>query len=147
MNGDIPHPQSTDRIHASCVAVSGRAVLITGASGTGKSALALNLMALGATLVADDQVDLSRDGARIIAQAPPAIHGLIEARFVGLLNAKTCAKAQVILAVTLDQVEEERLPPHRSKFFLGCAVPLLHNVGNTHFPAAILQYLRCGRSD
>ena len=40
-------------LHASCVAVAGRAVLITGPSGSGKSSLALTLLAHGAALVAD----------------------------------------------------------------------------------------------
>ena len=57
-------------VHASCVTVQGRGVLITGASGSGKSALALSLMALGADLVADDRVILSLDRGRVMASAP-----------------------------------------------------------------------------
>ena len=49
-------------VHASCVARDGRAVLIRGASGSGKSGLALQLMALGAGLVADDRTRLWREG-------------------------------------------------------------------------------------
>jgi len=47
---------ATTTIHASCVAVDGKGLLITGASGSGKSALALQLMAFGAHLIADDRV-------------------------------------------------------------------------------------------
>ncbi len=64
--------------HASCVAYGGRGVLILGASGRGKSALALRLMALGAVLVADDRTDLCREGDSVMARAPDAIKGMIE---------------------------------------------------------------------
>ena len=45
---------SSETIHASCVAIDGRALLIEGASGDGKSDLALRLIDRGATLVSDD---------------------------------------------------------------------------------------------
>ncbi|PIY73077.1 MAG: serine kinase, partial [Rhodobacterales bacterium CG_4_10_14_0_8_um_filter_70_9] len=77
-------------IHASCVAwaVAGKArgLLILGASGAGKSALALELIALGAALVADDQVALRRVGEAVVAAPPPPLAGLIEARGLGLLR-------------------------------------------------------------
>ena len=50
------------QIHASAVALDGRALLIVGPSGSGKSALALRMMAHGATLVSDDLVEI-RAGA------------------------------------------------------------------------------------
>ena len=50
-------------LHATCVAVDGRGLLILGPSGSGKSALALQLIALGAQLVADDRTRVSRRGA------------------------------------------------------------------------------------
>ena len=53
-------------LHASAVAIEGRAVLITGPSGSGKSGLALDIIALGARLVADDGVILRREGERLI---------------------------------------------------------------------------------
>ena len=66
-------------VHASCVACDGAGVLILGASGAGKSGLALNLMALGAALVADDRVVLSREGDVVLAACPLPLRGLIEA--------------------------------------------------------------------
>ncbi len=134
-------------LHASCVAVEGRAALILGKSGAGKSGLALELMALGAMLVADDRVRLWREGDGILVAAPEAIAGRIEARFVGILNAKIMAQAPLALVVDLDQHEGDRLPPRRSKKVLGISLPLLHNVETRHFPAAILQYLKVGRCD
>ncbi|MDQ2092235.1 HPr kinase/phosphorylase [Marimonas arenosa] len=133
-------------LHASCVAIDGRAVLILGRSGRGKSALALELMALGAALVADDRVELRRVGEAVIASAPEPIAGSIEARFVGILNAEAAGPAPVALVVDLDADETQRLPPQRSKNLLGLALPLLHNSETRHFPAAILQYLKAGRS-
>jgi HPr kinase/phosphorylase len=51
------HPETTRLyLHASAVSLDGNGVLICGASGTGKSTLALQLMALGAELIADDGI-------------------------------------------------------------------------------------------
>lgn len=134
-------------IHASCVADAGRGVLILGRAGSGKSALALSLMGYGAALVADDQVRLRRDAGGIVASAPAAIRGRIEARFVGILNAEPCASARLALVVDMDQTEQDRLPPQRGKLIMGATLPLVHNVDTGHFAAAILQYLRAGRSE
>ena len=46
-------------LHASCISINGKAVLILGKSGSGKSDLALRLIDSGATLVADDRVILT----------------------------------------------------------------------------------------
>ena len=134
-------------MHGSCVAVDGAAVLILGQSGAGKSALALRLMAYGARLVADDQVDLCLEDGCVMARAPKGIAGLIEARGVGILNADAIVKAPLALVVDLDVEETERIPPQRVMTLSGCALPLLHRSDALHFDAAILQFLRDGRSD
>lgn len=137
-------------LHASCVAIEDRAVLILGASGRGKSGLALQLMSLGARLVADDRTCLDlRQGPKgqcLIADAPDALRGLIEARGVGILKAEATGPVPVALAVDLERSEDSRLPPSRSLDLLGMSVPLVHMVDSPAFPAAILQYLRHGRS-
>lgn len=127
--------------HATCVALAGRGVLITGASGRGKSALALQLMALGAQLVADDRCLLQRDGTSLVARAPDPIRGLIEARGIGILRVVPVDRAAIALIVDLDQTETTRLPPPRSRDMLGLTLPLLHNVAQPYFPAAILAYI------
>lgn len=131
-------------LHATAVALGGKAVLITGASGSGKSSLALELMALGCQLVSDDQTALERTGDAIRASAPAAIRGLIEARGVGLLRAEA-TEGDVVLVIDLDQVEAERLPPPRTTQILGLRLPCLQKVVSPAFPAAILQYLKAGR--
>ena len=133
-------------IHASCVTLGYSAVLLTGPSGSGKSALALQLMALGAALIADDRTVLRVRDTDLIASCPPSIRGRIEARGVGLLVADTAVQARVVLAVDLGTSESERLPPQRHMIVLGHSIPLLHTPEHRHFPAAIVQYLKGGRS-
>lgn len=133
--------------HATCVAVGDKGVLITGAAGTGKSTLALQLMAYGAQLVADDRVLLKADGNALIASCPPTLQGLIEARNVGILNADPAPQAQIHLVVDLDTSEPDRIPPRREVTLLGCDIPLLHGADTIHLASAILQWMRAGRSE
>lgn len=132
-------------LHASCVAVEGRGLLILGPSGAGKSALALQLMAFGAELVSDDRTEVRREGDRLQAQSPAAIAGLIEARGLGILRAKALAVAPLALAVDLGQSDHERLPLHRQLTLLGLDLDLVFATQGDHFPAALLCYLRGSR--
>ncbi|MBI1418634.1 MAG: serine kinase [Limimaricola sp.] len=134
---DIPHI-----MHATTVALGEAGLLILGRAGAGKSGLALQLMAFGCALVADDRTAISRKGDALIAHCPPAITGLIEARGIGLLRADTQASCRLRLAVDLDQTETERLPPERYLRLLDCDLPLVHNSASGHFAAALLQYLK-----
>ena len=137
----------TALLHASCVAVDGRGLLILGPSGCGKSSLALQMMALGAGLVADDQVVLVRQDDLLWASAPPALHGLIEARGVGLLRAEMLDGAVVHLAVDLGGPMPPRLPERHTITILGKSIDLVQGPLNGHLAAALLVYLRCGRQD
>lgn len=134
-------------LHASCVALDGLGVLLLGASGSGKSGLALQLMAFGADLVADDQTMLTAAQGALHAAAPPPLTGLIEARGIGLLNAGSAPTARVVLAIDLDSSETARLPQRHTKTIVGVTLPCLHKVDSPYFPAAILQYLKAGRRD
>lgn len=134
-----------DILHATCVAVDGRGVLIVGPSGSGKSALALRLLSLGARLVADDRTEVTMTGGRLVARCPAQIAGLIEARGVGLLRAPMVDRAEVALVADLGREEDQRLPPQRKITILGCDVSLVLQVRNDHFPDALMLYLRYGR--
>lgn len=134
-------------VHASCVAVGERALLIRGASGSGKSALALQMMALGAELVSDDRVKLTLRKGHVLASAPANLAGLIEARGLGILRAKARDHAPLCAIVSLDHLERERLPPHRQDKILGQALPLFHRVDGTYFAAALVQFLKAGALD
>ena len=132
-------------LHASCVAWQGRGVLILGPSGAGKSALALQLMAYGADLVADDRTELQVEADVLTARPPTTIQGLIEARGLGLLRVPFVPQAQIALVVDMDQTETHRLPPEREISLLGISCPLVLAVPMGHFPAAVLCYLKAVR--
>lgn len=128
-------------IHASCVAHDGRAVLIRGASGSGKSGLAVQLIALGARLVADDRTRLWPEKGRVVADVPDTIRGRIEVRGVGILSAPPAGPQPLALVVDMDRLEQKRLPPPRRTSLAGVSLPLIGKSDAPHFPAAILLYL------
>jgi serine kinase of HPr protein (carbohydrate metabolism regulator) len=113
-------------VHATTVAIGGRAVLLRGPSGSGKSDLALRLIDAGARLVADDRSELHRDGEAILIRAPATIAGLIEARGVGILRVDSLGVAPLALIADLIAPDAvERLPEPRSETILGVPIPLI----------------------
>ena len=141
---DTPEPLI---VHATAVAVNERAVLIKGASGSGKSSLGLDMMARGAALIADDRVILTPQEGAVLLRCPDSLQGKIEARGVGILYADFTDAVELALVVDMDHVETERMPPSRGITYFNQTFPLLHNVASQHFPAAIMQYLRIGSTD
>ena len=138
---------TTQTMHASCVAWGDAAVLIKGAAGTGKSALALELMAYGCVLVADDQVLLTCDTGSITASPPPTIAGLIEARGFGILTAGYKPNAKVTCVVDLDLTTTDRIPPPHTVTVSGCDLTLFHRPIGVGIGPVILQFLRAGLSE
>ena len=145
-----PEADGTNRehvqLHASAVSVDGRGCLITGAAGAGKSTLAIEMVALGAELVADDRVDIRRAGDSLMMSAPPAIAGLIEARGVGILRMDRRAGAPLALIVDLDLGETERLPDPRRRDVLGVPCRLLLGRARAGLAALAVVLLRAGLS-
>ena len=122
MNSPLP---SAETVHASSVAMDSRAVLITGASGAGKSDLALRLIDRGFTLVSDDQTVVRRDGDRLIASAPPSIKGKLEIRGIGILQIETANDVPLALLVELTS-DLQRLPHEsRERPLLGIKLPIV----------------------
>ena len=109
-------------LHASCVALGGRAVLITGDSGAGKSDLALRLIDRGAVLVSDDQTELTIEGERLIAAAPATIAGQIEVRGLGIMAMPHRSPMPVSLLIELG-APVERMPEPRTRTLCGVEVP------------------------
>lgn len=111
------------RLHASAVAIDGRGVLILGASGSGKSSLALRLIDRGATLIADDQVELRERQGRLHAGALAPIYGKLEVRGVGIIDCDATA-APIALAIDLER-PAERLPEPWTTTIEGIDIPTL----------------------
>jgi hypothetical protein len=76
-----------------------RGVLLFGASGAGKSDLALRALQAGWRLVADDYALAWRSGGSLWARAPETIVDRIEARGLGVVPEPTLGLAQAVLAV------------------------------------------------
>ena len=97
-------------IYASCVALArkdslrvpdGAGILILGASGSGKSDLALRLIERGAVLVADDRCELFVRESALWCRAPVSIAGLLEIRGVGIVELPFRDATPLALAVEL----------------------------------------------
>ncbi|HET6940731.1 MAG TPA: HPr kinase/phosphatase C-terminal domain-containing protein [Sphingomicrobium sp.] len=116
---------SSETIHASTVARDGRAVLISGPSGSGKSDLALRLLDRGFRLVSDDQTIVRREGDHLFASAPPTIKGKLEIRGIGIVDMDSVSDVPIGLYVELTS-EIMRLPDDlRERSVLGVNLPLV----------------------
>jgi HPr kinase/phosphorylase len=110
--------------NVTAVSIGGRALLIEGAPGSGKSSLALALIDRGASLIGDDAVSVVRQGDSAIAAPPPNTAGLIEIRNVGIVELPAC-EAPIALVLKLDPAAA-RFPIDLGKRDVaGVPIPLL----------------------
>ncbi len=138
-------PATHDFLHASAVALDGQAVLLLGPSGSGKSALALDMMSRGAGLIADDHTRVTLLDGVPVASAPARIRGWIEARGVGLLLAEYAGPHPVTLVVDLGTGDGQRLPARHQTRVLGVELELLYAAGLNNLGPMIIQYMKGGR--
>jgi serine kinase of HPr protein (carbohydrate metabolism regulator) len=124
--------ESHELIHGTCVAFGAYAALLRGASGSGKSDLALRFLALPADgehapmLVADDQIFITARGNALFASVPPTIAGNLEVRGIGIVELPYVAEAELVLAVDLVARQDvPRMPPEpwEQTMIAGCSVP------------------------
>ena len=90
----LPPPSLT--LHGVFLRVEGIGVLLTGDSGVGKSELALELLARGHELVADDAAEFRLARGCITGYCPPLLQGFLEARALGILNIRKLFGAQAL---------------------------------------------------
>lgn len=84
-------------IHGVLVDIYGIGVLITGASGVGKSETALDLVGRGHRLVADDSVEIRQEHENfLVGRSPELIKHLLEIRGLGIINVMTLFGAGAI---------------------------------------------------
>ncbi len=113
-------------VHGTCVAINGKAVLITGSPGSGKSSIALQLIDRGAILVADDQTLITYTEGQLVAHPPQTIQGLLEVRGVGLISYPFQEKSPLVLSVEIcDDDSYERLPEPTFIAYYESRIPLL----------------------
>jgi len=105
-------------IHATAVVVGELGVLIRGAPGSGKSALAFDLILAGrsglipkTTLIGDDRVRLTLRTTELIVSGVKDLAGMIEIRGLGIRRIDFLDEAGLGLVVDLDATDAERLPP------------------------------------
>jgi serine kinase of HPr protein (carbohydrate metabolism regulator) len=111
----------TVTLHASTVAIDGRAVMIEGPSGAGKSDLALRLIDRGAVLVSDDYTIIAARDGELWASAPATIAGRIEVRGIGIVDLPAAPPTPVALIVRLGD-DVPRLPDPRRRMVEGVGI-------------------------
>lgn len=93
----LEHEQARTTLHGVFLDVHDVGVLVTGPSGSGKSALALDLVARGHVLVADDAVDVRRPAPGLLTgHCPPLLLGYLETRGLGVLDVRAMHGAPAV---------------------------------------------------
>jgi len=115
-------------IHASALLVGERGVLVRGASGAGKSLLALALVGRArrdggfSALIADDRVWVESVSGRLIARGAPGLAGLCERRCEGLVEAphEPCGVLRLIVDLSARGSPPPRMPEDADKYDTLC---------------------------
>lgn len=135
-------------VHGTAIRLGATGLILVGPSGSGKSSLALALMASArraghfSALVGDDQVFVEQSGDGVHANAPPNIVGKIEIRGSGIGTVAAIERARMDLAVMPVAVTaENRIPAEGQRFELapGIWLPLLCMDRSTIDPLAVLE--------
>ncbi len=115
----------SETIHATSIVIDGKAILLTGPSGSGKSDLALRLIDHGAMLLSDDYTLAQRDGDTLIARPPERIEGRMEVRGIGIVEMPHCPAAPVALILDLSAPPDRMPDALSSRMIAGMGVPVL----------------------
>lgn len=137
--------QVLETIHANCLRLGDKGVLLTGPSGTGKSALTLSLIERAgwsgrqACLISDDYTALRAENNKVIAACPPALVGGLEIRGAGLFQIQHQNQIALDMVVALGD-DYERFPSGEQITLCGIELPLFKLPGlHSADSAAICQ--------
>ena len=114
----------SETVHATCVAIGGRAGPIFGRSGGGQSDLPLRLIDRGATLVSDDYTIVTPSDGALVTSPPATIAGKMELRGVGIIDLAHASDVPAALIVDLDH-DPDRLPEPGTRDIAGIAIPVI----------------------
>ena len=117
-----------NNIHANCVDIDGKGILILGAPSSGKSDLSLRLIRrFAARLVADDRCEIERKGEKLFAKAPINLAGLMEVRGLGIIKFpyQTSTEIKIVIELVKNPSEIERMPEKSFAAIEGCSFPKL----------------------
>ena len=119
-------------VNGTAVAWRGQGILILGPTGSGKSDLTLRLIDSGATLIADDVVELKRAGDQALLSFPPEgpadLKGKMEIKGLGIMSVPV-APPEVPLVLVVEArppAEVELIPESLESEWLGLAVATIH---------------------
>ena len=145
---------SLTNIHATGLVLDKTGLILRGASGAGKSLLALELIdewetrGMAAKLVSDDRIDIEATPKGLVMHAPKAIEGLIELRGRGIVSRPFVAKAPLHLVVDMvdsleRMVEEDALLTELEGVSIArCPVPRAGKIDSRHQVLLIREALR-----
>ena len=114
--------------YATSVAIDGYGLMIEGASGAGKSSLAIEMIALGARLIADDQTVISKpviENSTPLLSAPKSLRGLIEIRQIGLVKYSSKESAPLIGIIKLHDITSSRMPDPSYEEIYSTLIPVI----------------------
>lgn len=118
-------------VHGTAFLLGETGLLVLGRSGAGKSMLVAGLAAAGLSvpvrLVADDRVQLTAEGHRLVARPIAGFLGRIEIRGTGMASMPAMPSAIVRGVVRLAGDEPARLPdqPFENEALMGVSLPVL----------------------
>jgi HPr kinase/phosphorylase len=106
---------SSPSLHATCIVIEEKGILIIGPSGIGKSTLARSLISaaqkegLFARLIADDRVYVTPHQGHLVASCPPAILGKMEINGMGIVQMQYEPSALIKLVIQMDETKNARM--------------------------------------
>ena len=137
----------SDTLHGVLMDIYGKGILITGASGSGKSEIALELIKRGHVLIADDRVDVSRIHNSIVGHSPELLVGMLEIRGIGIIDVAKMFGASALLSKdNIDMVIHlEKFDPTADYARIGNEDDLFTTILGVDIPTLVLP-VKEGRS-